>query len=169
MELGTWQSEKLPELKRLCLLFTMKKLFALIFLLGMAWTKQPNYLPCGGTGKIDHVNVIPCDDPSECLFTRGDKATINILFTPSQNHEGVNAQVFGDVFGVHVPFPIGECQDTCKCGVECPVVANKQYNFTTTLDVKKMYPPIAVAVTLHLQDAKSKADISCMQFSVKLQ
>ena len=95
-------------------------------------------------GKTNNVDVIPCDDPQECQFLRGQKATISMIFTPAESHEGVSAAVTGNVFGQDIPFPLGECDDTCKCGVQCPTVAGKQYNFTTTLDVKKIYPPVSL-------------------------
>jgi len=50
----------------------------------------------------------------------------------------------GIIVGVPVPFPLKKCSDACDgCGMVCPLVESKQYNFTVALTVQKNYPAVS--------------------------
>lgn len=51
------------------------------------------------------------------------------------------AVVHGVIAGVPVPFPI-PIDDGCKCGIQCPIKVQQEYNYVNALPVKSGYPSV---------------------------
>lgn len=55
----------------------------------------------------------------------------------------MKAQVFGQIAGVDVPFPLDDPNACVNSGLQCPLVANENYTYTAALPVKRIYPSVS--------------------------
>lgn len=95
--------------------------------------------------KIGDVVVVPCGEKPPCVFPRGEVAEINVLFTPNGGAESIEAKVYGYIGPAKVAFPLNKCTHPCTeegCGLTCPLLPGKQYNYTVSIPVSKSYPPV---------------------------
>jgi len=66
----------------------------------------------------------------------------------------------GIIGGLKVPFPLKKCSDACNgCGMVCPLVESKQYNFTVALTVQKGYPAVSNLGTLRKYDGNHNGNV----------
>ncbi|XP_032685917.1 NPC intracellular cholesterol transporter 2 homolog a-like [Odontomachus brunneus] len=129
------------------------------------------YMDCGSTlGSFSSVSVSGCDTNTEsCHLIRGTNATINIKFKPNTDISQVNLHVFGVILDVEIPFPMDK-PDVCKdleCGVHCPLRKDQEYNYTTSMFVKKAFPKVKVQIKWEFVDAHNQM-IVCIQFPAKI-
>ncbi|KAF7251586.1 NPC intracellular cholesterol transporter 2 [Varanus komodoensis] len=123
----------------------------LLLTAGSAVLAEPlHYVDCGSeAGIILEVNVSPCPK-QPCILHKGDTYTVNVTFTSKIDSPGCQAKVFGEMFGVDVPFPLDQ-PDGCKSGINCPIQAGHTYSYLTKLPVKSEYPNIKLVVMWKLE------------------
>uniref|UniRef100_A0A8D2L694 MD-2-related lipid-recognition domain-containing protein n=1 Tax=Varanus komodoensis TaxID=61221 RepID=A0A8D2L694_VARKO len=115
--------------------------FVLSFLDTISDAAQP-FLRSSEAGIILEVNVSPCPK-QPCILHKGDTYTVNVTFTSKIDSPGCQAKVFGEMFGVDVPFPLDQ-PDGCKSGINCPIQAGHTYSYLTKLPVKSEYPNVSL-------------------------
>jgi len=114
------------------------------------------YKPCGTpSATIKSVDVDPCDNPSHCSLVKGTNPKITIVFTPKNEITALKSSIDGVLpAGMEAPFMKS---DACKgSGLTCPVAANKESTYTTTVPVLQEYPEWKVVVKFNLTDDKNK-------------
>lgn len=126
---------------------------------------------CGDENTIGNytlVEVSRCNvDEAACVLKRNTNATISITFTSDEELSELKAVVHGIILGMEVPFKLPN-DDGCKdSGLECPLAADVEHKYTTTLPVLKQYPKVAVEVKWELKSGDK--DVICVKIPAKIQ
>ncbi|XP_062563288.1 NPC intracellular cholesterol transporter 2 homolog a-like [Armigeres subalbatus] len=126
---------------------------------------------CGDENTIGNyslVEVSRCNlAESACVLKRNTNATISITFTSDEEVSELKAVVHGIIMGMEVPFKLPN-DDGCKdSGLECPLPADVEHKYTTTLPVLKQYPKVAVEVKWELKAGDK--DVICVKIPAKIQ
>ncbi|XP_067005148.2 NPC intracellular cholesterol transporter 2 homolog a [Anabrus simplex] len=129
-----------------------------------------DYKDCGSTmGTLLNVTVSNCDQKAVCILKRGQKATIDIYFTPGERVENVTVKVYGIVSGHQVPFPDPSIVNGCNgSGLSCPLLPGQPQHYTSTLLVKRIFPRLHVGIKWILTDEHQQS-IVCTEFRSRLQ
>nr|AKN58844.1 ecdysteroid-regulated 16 kDa protein [Procambarus clarkii] len=90
----------------------------------------PRITDCGSLATIDFQNVFitGCNNPGRnCIFTKGQDASMSLPFTPSTQVQTLNAKVTG-ILGkvIPIPFPINPENACIQSGLTCPLQANQK-------------------------------------------
>ncbi|CAK8675239.1 unnamed protein product [Clavelina lepadiformis] len=126
-------------------------------IISMAACVDIKYKDCGSqVGKLEKVEVFPCDNPAACRLHHNKSYTINVTFTAAETTSQSFDTLYGIIKGIKVPF-ISD-HDACKgglSGLKCPIESGKQYRFTTSLPIKQFYPNLKIVAEWKLVDAES--------------
>jgi len=127
------------------------------------------YKDCGSKlGKIDEVDVFPCNHYEGCILQKGKDYTINVTFSLTKPVVDAKVVVHGIISFIPIPFPV-QPNDACvNSGLKCPLNANIKYRYTATLPVKTDYPSVKLIVKWELQDDKTKDDLFCFEAPLKI-
>ncbi|CAG9788268.1 unnamed protein product [Diatraea saccharalis] len=127
------------------------------------------YTDCGSKlATVQNVSVSGCEPNSkECILKRNSNATICIDFTPSLDVKDIETEVHGVIMNLPVPFPLPQ-PDACKDnGLSCPLKANQEAYYKTTLPVLKSYPKVKVDVKWELK-TESGEDLVCILIPARI-
>ncbi|KAL4715615.1 hypothetical protein ACJJTC_006194 [Scirpophaga incertulas] len=128
------------------------------------------YTDCGSKlSQVESVGVNGCsDNAKECILKRNTNATISIVFTPTQDVKSLETEVHGVIMNLPVPFPLPQ-PDACKDnGLSCPLKANEQVSYKTSMQVLKSYPKVKVDVKWELKNENGD-DVVCVLIPAKIQ
>nr|WPR62418.1 ecdysteroid-regulated 16kDa-like protein [Procambarus clarkii] len=132
----------------------------------------PRITDCGSLATIDFQNVFitGCNNPGRnCIFTKGQDASMSLPFTPSTQVQTLNAKVTG-ILGkvIPIPFPINPENACIQSGLTCPLQANQKSTYTATLPVLNSYPSLSLSVKWELRDENNN-NVVCLLFPVHIQ
>jgi len=111
-----------------------------------------HYADCGSVkGKITSVTANGCGPGPTCILHRGTNVTINVGFESLEVSDSCVAVVHGVIAGIPAPFHLPQ-PNGCLSGVDCPLKAGATYDYSATLPIKSMYPPIGLKIKWELKD-----------------
>ncbi|CDW58339.1 E1 DerP2 DerF2 domain containing protein [Trichuris trichiura] len=120
------------------------------------------YSNCGSRGNVLSVQLVPCDDPSNCTLVRGKNSRLIIQFIPSTLplHDSTPEQLGGLARSIKLPIPSG-----CKKNAN---VCNKGWKqvvtFETDFIIRKNLPKVSVAVRFVLLDQYER-ELVCVRMN----
>jgi Niemann-Pick C2 protein len=108
---------------------------------------------------VTRVEVAGCDQQDRCVLPGGSNITFSLNFIPNVASHTLKAVVHGVIATIPVPFHVPN-PDACKnSGLECPLIAGKEYHYSTTIPVLKSYPKMALSVKWELVTDKNQDTI----------
>ncbi|GIY61875.1 ML domain-containing protein [Caerostris darwini] len=117
-----------------------------------------NYTDCSPENiHVLDVSVSNCEGEAWCPLYRGNFTDLSIVFQVDSEVNNLTALVHGGVGGVFLKFN-HKAKNALHwgSGLICPLVPGKIYNYTTSINVKKMYPPIKSVVRWQLMEGQNK-------------
>jgi len=136
------------------------------------WYMMPGYSDtpftrCGGSGNIQNVEVIPCNNDDTCQLKVGSNATFNIQFATTKEIKSLRAVVHGIVAGIPMPFHFPQPNACENSNVTCPIKSGDISHYSVQLPVLKNYPRIKVTVKWELIDETGE-DVICLEVPARL-
>ncbi|XP_068731671.1 NPC intracellular cholesterol transporter 2-like [Montipora capricornis] len=149
---------------RLCFL----ALFALVSL-SPASAISVKFKDCGSDeSTVEEIDISPCTE-EPCVLHKGTNVTVQVKFKTKARITKATSVVHGIIQRVPVPFPV-PIPDACEDqGLACPLEANQEYTFHTTLSVKALYPSIELIVKWEVQDGgRGDVDVFCWEVPLRI-
>lgn len=124
-------------------------------------------LDCGSKmSTLEEVDVVPCPN-QPCELKKGTTPTVEVRFKPKENITKAVTLIYGIIGGTLIPFPPPE-SDACKDQeFKCPMMAEQEYKFKSSLPVKQEYPAIELIVQWEMTD-QGNNKVYCWQLPVKI-
>ncbi|XP_041468087.1 NPC intracellular cholesterol transporter 2 homolog a-like [Lytechinus variegatus] len=97
------------------------------------------------TFELTRVAVGGCTAPP-CPLIKGKNVSVEIDFIARVATSQIKSEVYGQIAGVKVPFPISNDDACSSCNVKCPTVVGQSYAYKYSLEVKEEYPSMTLAV-----------------------
>ncbi|XP_038630214.1 NPC intracellular cholesterol transporter 2-like [Scyliorhinus canicula] len=138
---------------------------ALLALGALCQAEPVKFVDCGSKAENIIVDITPC--PSlPCVLHKGQTYSVNITFTSTTSSQTSQAEVYGILAGIPIPFHIPNT-DGCKSGIQCPIQKMKKYSYINSLPIKSEYPSVELVVKWELMD-DTKNIIFCWKIPVKI-
>lgn len=117
---------------------------------------------------MEEIDISPCTE-EPCVLHKGTNATVQVKFKTKAGITKATSVVHGIIEKVPVPFPV-PIPDACEDqGLLCPLAANQEYTFHTTLSIKPLYPSIELIVKWELQDdGREDVDVFCWELPLRI-
>ncbi|KAM7301416.1 putative secreted protein [Ixodes scapularis] len=124
-----------------------------------------DYTTCGGEAL--QVRVDPCEQ-LPCSFKKGRSVKIEMDFASSKNQSQVSVGIMGKAGGMLLPLPFNQ-KDGCKgSGLDCPLVAGRNYTVSRAVRVYRIYPKMEILAVFEIRGNDGEV-LACVQFPVHIQ
>ncbi|XP_042150126.1 NPC intracellular cholesterol transporter 2 homolog a [Ixodes scapularis] len=118
-------------------------------------------------GEALQVRVDPCEQ-LPCSFKKGRSVKIEMDFASSKNQSQVSVGIMGKAGGMLLPLPFNQ-KDGCKgSGLDCPLVAGRNYTVSRAVRVYRIYPKMEILAVFEIRGNDGEV-LACVQFPVHIQ
>ncbi|CAN7996414.1 unnamed protein product [Ixodes hexagonus] len=123
-----------------------------------------DYTKCGGEAL--QVRVNPCEQ-LPCPFKKGHSVKIEMDFNPLKNHSQVGVRIMGKAGGVLLPLPFNQKDGCTGSGLDCPLVAGRNYTVSRAVRVYRIYPKMEILAVFEVSGNDGEV-LACVQFPVHI-